>query len=99
KVQVAAGQAISATTSLPAAAGSQSVDTYLRVFDAGGHELTNSYNDGFALFGYVDLKGFVFPTAGTYYVGVSANANRSYDPNVGGSGTNYYYSQPPPGDY
>jgi hypothetical protein len=88
-VQVAAGQAVSVTTSQPP--GGQSMLTYLRLFDAAGHELTSG---GFT-YTSATIPGYVFSTAGTYYIGVSGYYNSSYDPNVGGSGY-YAYST---GDY
>jgi subtilisin family serine protease len=63
------------------------VDSYLRVFNAAGRVL--GYNDNGAAPGetltpasYLEVT---FPTAGTYFVGVSANPNRAYNPATGGT--------------
>jgi subtilisin-like proprotein convertase family protein len=62
------------------------LDSYLRVFDAAGRQLT--YNDnGFApgepstSASYVE---FTFPAAGTYFVAVSGSPNRAYSATSGG---------------
>jgi hypothetical protein len=93
KVQVNAGQAVSVATALPT--GGQALSTYVRLFDASGHELTNSIA---YTYGYGGIAGYVFSAAGTYYVGVSGYYNFNYDPNVPPSGfNNYSYFQT--GDY
>lgn len=89
KVQAAAGQAVTVTTSQPA--GGQSTSTYLRLFDAAGSVLAVSPN----YYSYGNLAGYTFNTAGTYYVGVSLLNNSNYNPTVAGSG---YYGYGP-GDY
>jgi hypothetical protein len=92
KVQVNAGQAVSVTTALPS--GGQALSTYVRLFDASGHELTNSIP---YTYGYGSIPGYEFNTAGTYYIGVSGYYNFYYDPNVPPSFNNYSYFQT--GDY
>src|SRR5205823_5523662 len=57
------------------------LDTYLRVFNSAGTQLAAN-NDGAApgetasKFSYLSYR---FATAGTYYVGVSLNPNKSYN--------------------
>ncbi|MEM1281753.1 MAG: PPC domain-containing protein, partial [Cyanobacteria bacterium P01_H01_bin.152] len=67
----------------------QTVDTELRLFDAAGNELFAN-NDGAAPgeeFSRDPYLEFTAETAGTYYVGVSALGNRTYDPFVQFSGS------------
>jgi hypothetical protein len=61
----------------------QFMDTYLRLFDSSGQEITAN-NDKSASDRYSKLS--ILLQRGTYYVGVSGYANTSYDPNVPGSG-------------
>jgi hypothetical protein len=84
-----AGQRFSVSTATPAG-GSPLNYGVLRLFDAAGHELTDAYG-----YPYSGIQSFTLPTTGTYYLGVSAYYNFYYDPNVGGSGSNAYYT----GDY
>jgi hypothetical protein len=59
------------------------MDTFLRLFDAAGNQLTfNDDSEGY----YSLISDFTLTAAGTYYVGVSAYPNGSYDPAFGGSG-------------
>lgn len=59
-----------------------SLDSFLRFFDAAGQEL--AHNDNFE---GLDSKLQVFvPTAGQYYIGISAFPNTSYQPGAGGTG-------------
>jgi len=62
--------------------GGSSLDSFLRLFDNAGNELTA--NDQFN--GQDALVDFFVPTGGTYFVGVSGFPNTSYDPTVTGSG-------------
>jgi hypothetical protein len=63
------------------------VNTYLRLFDASGNEL--AFNDNkdpnFPLIPDSRIE-FTASQRGTYYVGISANHNRDYLPDVAGSG-------------
>lgn len=66
-----------------------SFDSYLRVFNASGTQLAANNNgaapgEGLASHAYL---AYTFPTAGTYYVGVSVNPNTGYSANSGASGT------------
>lgn len=58
------------------------LDSYLRLFDAQGNELSS--NDEF--FGPDALIDYFVPTGGTYYVGVSGFPNDAYNPTVAASG-------------
>jgi hypothetical protein len=82
RLQASAGSGFVAETSRPA--NGPSVDTFLRLFDAQGVELAFDDNSGTDRYSRLE---FVFSTGGTYFVGVSGFANRSYDPNRGGSGS------------
>ena len=77
-----AGEALTATTSLPV--GGTSVDTYLRLFDSNGNELAN--NDDFGGTLYSRIQNYSFGASGTYYLGVSGFPNYYYNSNIGGSG-------------
>jgi hypothetical protein len=74
------------------------LDTALRLFNSSGTQLATN-NDGKApgesssKFSYLE---YVFPTAGTYYIGVSLNGNTHYDPKTGASTVN---GTGPTGDY
>jgi subtilisin family serine protease/subtilisin-like proprotein convertase family protein len=58
------------------------LDSYLRLFDANGEELTN--NDQFN--GRDSALDYFVTTGGTYYIGVSGFPNFDYDPTLAGSG-------------
>jgi len=67
-------------------------NSYLRLFDAAGTELSADVVSG------PDNNpriAFTVPTTGTYHIGVSSYVNTSYDPNVAGSGGSSFYT----GDY
>ncbi|MCI0465101.1 MAG: PPC domain-containing protein [Gemmataceae bacterium] len=81
RVSASAGTRFFAETSR--AGNEPPVDTMLRLFGAQGVEL--AFDDNSGLFGYSRLE-YRFTTDGTYYLGVSGSANRSYNPNLGGSG-------------
>lgn len=82
KITVTAGQRVSFDVD---SRGGSNIDTFLRVFKANGSELAVN-NDGAApgeasqKFSYLE---YTFATAGTYYVGVSQNPNKSYNPLTG----------------
>ncbi|PQO46656.1 Ig-like domain-containing protein [Blastopirellula marina] len=67
------------------------LDSYLRVFNASGTQLTanddgTSANDYYWTYGDAYVS-FTAPSAGTYYIGVSSVYNTNYNPAVGGSGS------------
>src|SRR4051812_49050621 len=64
---LSAGERLTAVTSRPPAAAA-SMDTYVRLFDGNGNQLT--FNDDFS--GLYSRVGFTVQTAGTYYLGISA---------------------------
>jgi len=82
---VAAGQKI--TFDIDATPASAAVDSLLRLFDASGNQLAqndNAASPGEALTTESFLS-YMFPIAGTYYVGVSGNLNATYSPLTGES--------------
>ncbi len=89
--QAAAGSEISLRTSQQS--GSPTVDTYLRLFNAAGVQLTS--DDDSAGSGYSAITNFRLPNTGTYFVGVTDWRNILYNPTVIGSGntgnTGKYY--------
>ncbi|CAN7346405.1 Ig-like domain-containing protein [Pseudoduganella sp. LjRoot289] len=62
--------------------------SHLRLFDAAGAELRAGYRAA----GDATPLNITAPAAGSYYVGVSAYYNSSYNPNVAGSGNNGSFS-------
>jgi hypothetical protein len=52
------------------------LDTYLRLFDDSGNELDDDEDGGPGVNSLID---FVFSSAGTYYLGVSASGNQDYN--------------------
>jgi hypothetical protein len=78
--RVQAGQVLTATTSLPT--GGTPVDTVLTLYDSAGNYLSQGYPQGNS----TSQLQYTFPAHGTYYLGVSAVPNYSYDPNTAGSG-------------
>ena len=80
RVQLNAGNVIIA--SVDARTIGSGLDSYLRLFDSNGNELTNNDDTGSGL---DSLIGFTAPTTGTYYIGVSSSGVTSYNPSVEGS--------------
>ena len=70
--KVLAGPGLVLTATTAPRVGGTSVDTYLRLFDAGGKELKAANTDIY------DTLTFALPAAGTYYVGVSSAVNNVY---------------------
>jgi hypothetical protein len=67
------------------AASLGSLDSYVRVFDTAGNQLASNDNEGP---GSTDSHlNFVAPSAGTYFIGVSASDNTAYDPTIAASGS------------
>jgi len=77
-----AGTVLWAETSLPN--GGTPMDTYLRVFDAWGNELTADDDHGDGL--YSLICDYTIPYDGYFYVAVSGWPNTAYNPFVSGSG-------------
>lgn len=92
-MQLAAGQNVQIDLDLPTGSGY----SILRVFSSTGLQLaTASFNAGpspeYSFFeSYIS---FTAGAAGTYYIGVSAYANYTYDPTVAGSGVDPFDSNP-----
>ncbi len=76
-VQLNAGDEVTAQTT------ADSMDTFLRVFDANGRQL--NFNDDRV--GTDAGQTFDAATTGTYYIGISSYRNSNYDPTVVNSGT------------
>jgi subtilisin family serine protease len=60
----------------------QNFDSYLRLFDTSGNEITTADDGGAGLFSKLSSTLAV----GSYYVGVSGNSNRTYNPTQSSSG-------------
>ncbi|WP_162006622.1 pre-peptidase C-terminal domain-containing protein [Roseimaritima sediminicola] len=83
RFEAARGASLTAQTSLPY--GGNSMDTVLRLFDSDGMPLALDDNSGS---GSYSRLTYTFNATGTYYLGVSGDSNRYYDPFVSGSGRN-----------
>ncbi|MFO0906171.1 MAG: PEP_CTERM-anchored TLD domain-containing protein [Pirellulales bacterium] len=74
------------------ATGQQSgcLDSYMRIFNASGTELTFS-DDGTdsdsGVYSYDAILTFTAPSSGLYYIGITQFNNSSYNPNVANSGS------------
>jgi hypothetical protein len=69
--------------------GSTGVDSYLRLFNSAGTQLASN-NNGAApgeSVGSHAYLAYTFPSAGTYYIGVSMNPNIGYSANTGNNAT------------
>src|SRR5262249_50403276 len=80
QLQAVAGQLVTAPPSRPP--GGADLDPVLRLFDSACTQL--AINDDFGGSRYSQIA-FLFTTEGTYFIGVSHSANRSYNPNTGDS--------------
>jgi hypothetical protein len=82
RITVTAGQRIGFDVDIPSGAAT---DTYLRLFDAAGHEL--QWNDDAPAPGegwtFESALAYTFTSPGTYYVGISSTGNCNYDPITG----------------
>jgi hypothetical protein len=80
KVTLAAGQRIAIDVDARSLATPSRLDSYLRLFNVGGRELTrNDDSNG----SYDSYLSFTAQTAGTYFVGVSGYGNSNYWANNG----------------
>lgn len=82
RLDLSRGGLISAQITAARLPAPSTLDSYLRLFDANGVELTN--ND--QAFGNDSALEFFVTTGGIYYVGVSGYGNFAYNVNTGGSG-------------
>jgi subtilisin family serine protease len=80
-VSLVAGQSL--TADISARDSGSSLDSFLRLFDAGGRELARNDDYGWSLDSYLE---YVAPADGSYFIGVSGYGNSSYDPTRAGSG-------------
>jgi hypothetical protein len=76
RFQTVRGAVISAQTSLPS--GGDAMDTYMRLFDSTGAQLAFNDDCGGTAYSCIAYKA---PADGIYYVGISGNPNRTYNPN------------------
>ncbi|HBY80779.1 MAG TPA: hypothetical protein DEG47_28065, partial [Cyanobacteria bacterium UBA11148] len=83
KVQLNAGNLISIGVQAETI-GSTDLDSYVRLFDSSGNEITFDDDSGSESDSYLE---FVAPTTGTYYIGISDTSNSGYNPTVAGSGS------------
>ena len=83
RLQVPIGGLITAEVIAKNLQSPSSLDSYLRLFDAGGNEITA--NDQFK--NTDSFIQFFVTTGGVYYLGVSGFPNTSYNPMLAGSGT------------
>lgn len=82
KIVIPRGGLITAETFAARLSSPSTLDTYLRLFDANGLEVTaNDQTSGRDSF--ID---FFVNTGGTYYIGVSGFGNDNYNSTIGGSG-------------
>ncbi|MCG3123868.1 MAG: hypothetical protein GIKADHBN_02296 [Phycisphaerales bacterium] len=82
RLDLARGGQITAEITAKRLVTGSNLDSYLRLFNANGVELTS--NDQF--FGQDSYIDYYVSTGGTYYVAVSGFGNEDYDPNAAGSG-------------
>jgi hypothetical protein len=76
KFTAAAGAVLTAETAKPPGKGN-AANTYLRLFDAAGRELAARDDGGPGQYARLQYR---LAAAGTYYLGVSDGADRTYDP-------------------
>lgn len=82
RVRVAKGQTLVIQTLATRLAGSSSLDTFLRVFDARGRQVAANDDHGDTL----DSRIVIRPTATAFYfIGVSGYGNSRYNPNRTGT--------------
>ena len=80
-----AGSILTADVDARTLATPSRLDSFLRIFDASGTELTANDDDDAS---FDSFASYTATVAGTYYVGVSSFGNEFYDPSVPGSGFN-----------
>ncbi|MCA9138079.1 MAG: pre-peptidase C-terminal domain-containing protein, partial [Planctomycetales bacterium] len=81
KVTLQAGQTLTVDINAPVGA----FDSYVRLFNRNGAEIAK--NDDGPTFGNDSLLTYVVTSDGDYYIGISDDSNRWYNPTVVGSGT------------
>jgi hypothetical protein len=85
RITLQAGQRFVVDIDARTLSGSSTLDSYVRVLDAFGRQL--SKNDDFGN-SYDSFLIYTARTSGTYYVGVSGYGNAAYNPNRANSGRN-----------
>jgi subtilisin family serine protease len=83
RVTLAANQRLTIDVDARSLAGSSTLDSYLRVFDASGRQLAFNDDANGSLDSYLV---FTSGNAGVYYIGVSGYGNSAYSPRAAGSG-------------
>ena len=85
RVSLRAGQQFVIDIDARSLAGSSTLDSYVRLFNAKGRQLASNDDSGGSLDSYLV---YTAPTAGTYFVGVSGYGNAAYTPMQDNSGRN-----------
>ena len=83
RVTLAVGQTLVIDIDAQSLAGSSTLDSYLRIFNAAGRQLASNDDAAGSLDSYLSVQATV---AGTYYVGVSGYGNSSYNASRAASG-------------
>lgn len=83
RVTLAAGQTITVDINARSLPETSRLDSVVRIFDAGGRQITFNDDDGVTLDSFVR---FTAPASGNYFVGVSGYGNLAYRADVAGSG-------------
>jgi len=83
RVTLAVGQTLVIDIDAQSLAGSSTLDSYLRIFNAAGRQLASNDDAAGSLDSYLSVRATV---AGTYYVGVSGYGNSSYNASRAASG-------------
>ena len=84
-VVITAGSILTADIDARTLATPSRLDSFLRIFDASGTELTSNDDDEAS---FDSFASYTATVTGTYYVGVSSFGNEFYDPSSPGSGFN-----------
>lgn len=82
KLNLARGGQITAEITAKRRPTGSNLDSYLRLFDANGNQLT--FNDQF--YGQDSFIDYYVSTGGVYYLAVSGYGNSTYDPKIAASG-------------
>jgi subtilisin family serine protease len=84
RVTLAAGQSLVVDIDAKSLAGSSTLDSYVRIFNAAGRQLAANDDANGSLDSYLSVRA---AAAGTYYVGISGYGNASYNPTRARSGS------------
>ncbi|MFM8633790.1 MAG: S8 family serine peptidase [Planctomycetia bacterium] len=83
RVTLAAGQSLVIDIDAQSLAGSSTLDSYVRIFNAAGRQVAANDDASGSLDSYLAVRAM---TGGTFFVGISGYGNASYSPTRGGSG-------------